>query len=955
MVEEAPEDDLLPITVLSDTGTFLTKALLPLEVTVQDAVDILCVQINEEYNQELDPRVMMLMTRETPGLVRNEMLAHYRQSVGDVLEVTLRSSIGRMDFVPPSGLRGDQPPVFVGGPPISSSTVSSVALIKTLIQRVAFNKVKVSVLKLTPKEKVIVQKGWGGLLPLLESLDHVFRVESGVVSMVRRGKKWWVNYFEEKIRKAAPSLGADVLVAVLLQEPVGVATQFSLHKFGKLQEFLRLYPLSFSVSSGPGPARVSLISEDVRHAADVAQFDSVIRVLRSTRRSMKWGQLKQELERTHGQTVTVKLVQRLRADSRFAVVGKKKQAMISLSSSTHARLAKAPKEKSTRSSTPTPFGAKIISTPEECQRVCALLATDKLLAIDCEGVNLGAPGGSLCLIQVASENAGVFLFDVVQCDLLFDCGLRSLLESDTVLKFIHDCRHDAAALFSCAKVVLNRVFDSQVAYSVINKTHTRISLDNLIRNTIGKQHPEKKNAPHKRDHRIWAKRPLSSQCISYAAADVVLLLEAGQHMLTMFANDHDMARVQQTSLARIKEATSRMEANEKREQGAASTSAAAIETLIAASSDEKVLPYQVELMSQFDVFLNALPDEISSAMLECVDGDPELCVVDVIMDLFRPVRVIRNNGKSIYLRDCIVSEDDINYVLDHCGEITDANRCCVGESLHRCSVIRDGQQAHIVGLTMRMARVVSGIASTVEEILVSGKSLLLVGAPGRGKTTLLRDIARVLASEEHDRRVMIVDTNNEIAGEHTLPHAAIGNARRLKVGARSRQHRVMLEAVQNHTPEVLIIDEIGTLQEAREAVGVRQRGVQLIATTHGETIAEVIQSPSLNVLLGGMNVVILSAGEKEMEGAAAKTRRERRTPPAFDVCIELLDLRTWRVHYDVAQVVDCILRGMDEVVSCEMRRIEKDYVRVTTEPFPDLETKASVEFSTNEECSSDMD
>lgn len=208
----------------------------------------------------------------------------------------------------------------------------------------------------------------------------------------------------------------------------------------------------------------------------------------------------------------------------------------------------------------------------------------------------------------------------------------------------------------------------------------------------------------------------------------------------------------------------------------------------------------------------------------------------------------------------------------------------------------------------------------------------------------MRDIAQLLASEElveQDatqrekllRRVMIVDTNNEIAGDHVTRHKAVGNARRIKVGDRSNQARIMLEAVQNHTPEVLIIDEIATREEVNQAIGVKQRGVQLIATTHGRTLADVIQNPYTRDLLGGVNTVTLSSFEKRAQKAEQKTRIERKMEPSFDVCIVLNELNIWTIIRDVPQAVDVILKRQGQV-EVEVRKIVENDVISTKESFP---------------------
>jgi stage III sporulation protein SpoIIIAA len=330
------------------------------------------------------------------------------------------------------------------------------------------------------------------------------------------------------------------------------------------------------------------------------------------------------------------------------------------------------------------------------------------------------------------------------------------------------------------------------------------------------------------------------------------------------------------------------------------------------------MSYYDHITDDLDALLSVLPDDIRAA-LERIGRWDEL--LEVIPDLGR-VPTARYTGGEEVLRDTEVGPGEIKHILERVGEFDADNRAGIARTLHRIAAIRN-RKGRVVGLTCRVGRAVYGTIAIIEDIIESGRSTLLLGRPGVGKTTMLREAARVLADS---KRVIVVDTSNEIGGDGDIPHPAVGRARRMQVEMPSLQHEVMIEAVENHSPEVIIIDEIGRELEAQAARTIAERGVQLIATAHGNTMHNLLLNPTLSDLVGGIESVTLS-DEEARRRHTQKTILERRAPPTFDVLIEIQERQRLIVHQSVAASVDGLLRG--QPVHAEMRfRDEKGEVRI---------------------------
>jgi len=319
----------------------------------------------------------------------------------------------------------------------------------------------------------------------------------------------------------------------------------------------------------------------------------------------------------------------------------------------------------------------------------------------------------------------------------------------------------------------------------------------------------------------------------------------------------------------------------------------------------------LQITDDLDLLLAILPERIREA-LDQVNRSSDL--IEVILDLGRLPEARFTQGE-LYLSESEVTAEDLETVIDHIGDFGTDNRAGIERTLHRISAIRN-RKGRIIGLTCRVGRAVYGTIEIIKDIVMSEKSILLLGRPGVGKTTILREAARVRGEE---RRVVIVDTSNEIAGDGDIPHPAIGRSRRMQVPEPVLQHEVMIEAVENHMPQVIIIDEIGREQEAVAARTIAERGVQLVGTAHGNSLENLLMNPTLSDLVGGIESVTLSDEEARRRGTQ-KSVLERKAPPTFDVLIEIQERQRMAIHHDVAAAVDALLRG--RVMAPEVRYVD---------------------------------
>jgi len=550
------------------------------------------------------------------------------------------------------------------------------------------------------------------------------------------------------------------------------------------------------------------------------------------------------------------------------------------------------------------------------------------IAFGCEFATSLMNTMEVSLLKVAFDAIGrpepyVFIFDILmlKASVDFDASTVSELITAILLRsegktLVHDGHKDAWLLARDLQIVFTPMegysfIDTQLAFELL-EGQMLVSLQSVLQRFGSLQHSVKDTIKKRMqdDLNLWRDRPLAPDLLRHAALDVILLVKCAPVVIDSL-RESQLNQVVAASWLRL--AWAATSANGERcfsfdPFTHVMTSHELVYSEDDLDDDDPALKVSTDLERLLELMPPLVADRLNHPSM------PTFKLRDIIFDLGQPARAFLMNSHG---NEMIVLSDELggnvtqehleNVLLKLDGKFGPDNRAGLNGCLHRISAMRN-LQSDIYGLTFRVGRSVRGNATMINDLLMgSSASILVMGVPGTGKTTIVREICRVLAQDY--KNCIVVDTSNEICGDGDVPHPSVGLARRMMVPSLAEQGKVMIECLQNHTPDVIVIDEIGRKQEVEAAKTVKQRGVRLVASAHGD-LRTLMKNTELRGMIGGVETVTLG-DEAAKKNHGSKLQAQRQGEPTFDVIIELTagELHKWRVVTNVAVAVDSILQG----------------------------------------------